>query len=484
MLNADKNHLQQRHAAWAIGTGIKNSYDFQLWLLESDYTHPSKLILKTNNKKDKDYKYDLGNDVKDIDVNTESENNNSDIENKEKNNSVKSSKINNSNYQNNNALSISVQNINKTSVLFVEEEKNKNIIELDSKKSNDNKVDLNQHMTGLEKLVSLLHYSSIVSRSNDTSVENMANMDELQRKVLYAISAAARGNIDIQNALLEIKKENLYDIESYVIQNDEIFDDNYGHNDVGKSDRNDVNSHDLNTDNTDSIFLNYLIDIANNKLQKKDNKYSNNVLNDIPSFDIIRKVWGFIADMLQERAYIKGDLMQLADLPESAMKEISSLKLFGDIFLNQNWFDLASKKFEIIYSTNLKDFEVLDIITEIEIDNNGEIENGDFEGENMILLASEKSRKRNVKATLESILVVLQEIVTQNDEIRTSIISDKKDSSNSLIVLLTKITNLNEFKNKRDYKNEDEDEDEDEFEKDYNEGFVEKAKKLLSITQQ
>ena len=162
-------------------------------------------------------------------------------------------------------------------------------------------------MTGLEKLVSLLHYSSIMSRNINTSVENRANMDELQQKVLYAISAAAWVNIDIQDALLKMKKENLYDIKSYLKHNDEIFDDNYDSNDVGKSDQNNFDDHDYNAGIKDSFFLNYLIDIANSIIQKKDNKNSNDLFDDIPSYDIIRQVWGFISDSLQDRASIRGD---------------------------------------------------------------------------------------------------------------------------------------------------------------------------------
>lgn len=468
MLNADRNHLQQRHAAWAIGTGIKNSYDFQLWLLESDYTHPSKLVLKTNNKKDKDYEYNLRNDVNDVGVNNINEKENTDTENKENGDIMNGSKKSNSNHHNSNALSVSVRNVNKTSVLNgrVEGEKNIKIDEADGKKSNDDRLDLNQHMTGLEKLVSLLHYSCIINHNINNSVESRGNMDELQRKVLYAISSAARGNIDIQNALLNIKKKNLYDIDSYEKQNNYPFNEN-------SDDFNGRNG--WNTDNENSIFLNYLIDMANNEISKKDNDYSNITLGEVPSYDIIRKVWGFIADMLQERAYIRGDLMQLSDLPENAMNEILSLKLLGDVFLTENWFDLASKNFEIIYKSNIKDFERLDIISEIEIKNNGEIEIGDFEREKMIILASEKSRKRNVKATLENVIVALQEIMIQNNEIKTKINSDNKDSMNSLIVLLTEITTSNEFKN--EHKNEEDDSD-------YNQGFPEKAKKLLFVIQQ
>ena len=431
MLNPDKNHLQQKHAAWAIGTAVKNDFDFQLWLLESDYTHPSKLVLKKNNKAYHDY------NVNNIDVSTVNENDNTDINNKEKNDNVKNCNINSyQNEQNNNALSVSIQNVNETSdlnVKFVEGEKKLNNDELKSEKSNDNKIDLNKRMTGLEKLVSLLHYSSIMSRNVNTSVENRGNMDELQQKVLYAISSAAYGNNDIQDALLAVKKENLYDIKSYFKQNDEIFDDDYDSNNVDKNDQNNFDYHDYNAGIKNSVFLNYLIDIANSKIQKKDKKNSNDVFDDIPSYDIIRQVWAFIAEMLDERAYFRGDFLKAMNHPESVMNHILSTVIFGDIFLTQNWFNLASKNYERIHELNINYVENLDNITEIEINNNGEMENGDLERENRILLASDKLRKRNAKATLENILLFFQEIMSQNNEID---INDRKDTTMFLICLL------------------------------------------------
>ena len=431
MLNPDKNHLLQKHAAWAIGTAVSNDFDFQLWLLESDYTHPSKLVLKTKNKEDKEY------NVNNVDVSTVNENDNTDINNKEKNDNVKNCNINSyQNEQNNNALSVSMQNVDETSdlnVKFVEGEKKVNNDELKSEKSNDNKTDLNKRMTGLEKLVSLLHYSSVMSRNVDTSVENRANMDELQQKVLYAISSAAYGNNDIQDALLAVKKENLYDIKSYFKQNDEIFDDDYDSNNVDKNDQNNFDDHDYNAGIKNSVFLNYLIDIANSKIQKKDKKNSNDVFDDIPSYDIIRQVWAFIAEMLDERAYFRGDFLKTMNLPESAMNHILSTVIFGDIFLTQNWFNLASKNYERIHELNINYVENLDNITEIEINNNGEMENGDLERENRILLASDKLRKKNAKATLENILLFFQEIMSQNNEID---INDRKDTTMFLICLL------------------------------------------------
>ena len=258
-------------------------------------------------------------------------------------------------------------------------------------------------------------------------------MDELQQKVLYAISSAAYGNNDIQDALLAVKKENLYDIKSYFKQNDEIFDDNYDSNNVDKNDQNNFDYHDYNAGIKNSVFLNYLIDIANSKIQKKDKKNSNDVFDDIPSYDIIRQVWAFIAEMLDERAYFRGDFLKTMNLPESAMNHILSTVIFGDIFLTQNWFNLASKNYERIHELNINYVENLDNITEIEINNNGEMENGDLERENRILLASDKLRKRNAKATLENILLFFQEIMSQNNEID---INDRKDTTMFLICLL------------------------------------------------
>ena len=108
--------------------------------------------------------------------------------------------------------------------------------------------------------------------------------------------------------------------------------------------------------------------------------------------------------------------------------------MFGDIFFTQNWFNLASKNYERIHELNINYVEDLDNITEIDINNNGEIENGDFEREkNRILLASDKLRKKNAKATLENILGVFQIMLSQSNEID---MNDRKDIAKFLLCLL------------------------------------------------
>ena len=94
--------------------------------------------------------------------------------------------------------------------------------------------------------------------------------DSSKRKALYAISASARGNIDIQQALVQSNLNFISIIESIVIQ--------------------------INSNNN-----------KNNRL-KNNNSTEQKTVGGISSFDkgpieIERKIWSFVYDMLEESLY-------------------------------------------------------------------------------------------------------------------------------------------------------------------------------------
>jgi hypothetical protein len=233
-----------------IISAIKNSYDFQLWLLESDITHPTVLTLKKNK------------DTGDLNTDTPTEGDN------EKNENI----------------------IDKTDIL-------------DSNPYNDA---ISKNMTGLQKLVSLLHVSTHynenkartnLEKKNGTSKNKNKStfshengnfdksLDELQRKVLYAVSSGIRGNTDIQESLLKITKTEVYPVFNY---NWGVVDDDH-----------ESQKHDSNKDNNDDgmrpIFLNYLN--ATSIITST---------RDIVSYEVERKIWTIIADMIEEAIYIRG----------------------------------------------------------------------------------------------------------------------------------------------------------------------------------
>ena len=421
MLDIDRNPLQQQYAAWTIGTAVKNSYDFQLWLLQSDVSHPSKLILKTNNKKDKDYNKNI---------------------NKSKNESIHDK--NNKNDKNDEKdMKLSLIPITKNQTVSISKNYDNSNLNIDNK--NENRA---QSMTGIEKLVSLLHHST----NNATFIlENKPNLDELQRKVLYAISAAARGNVDVQESLLQIEKSNFG-----VVSNDE----------EGRNQEEIKNIGVKNMDKIDnSVFMNYLILVAeqsssrNNSNSENDNKDDNddNVIENNMSFELTRKIWTFIGDMLEERAYIRGDLSLFSDLPEKAVIELSNLILMGDFFLTEYWFNLAGKTFEKVFNLYTIENEKK-IIPNYELNINGEIIDEKKESQNTENTVSTDLRKRSLRSILENILIVEKEIINQNEMIKLNLLEQFNKNSNAFFMTLKIINTL---------------------ENNENDGLIDKSKSLL-----
>jgi hypothetical protein len=454
MLNANKNHLQQRHAAWAIGSAVKNSYDFQLWLLESDATHPSELVVKTNNKKDKDYlKNAVSENVEGIESKKEevSSNNKEDHkenkEKKEKNdmtNKNDHSKTDKSENRKNTAIVISTQNTNYTmSDTRSAKSKTENIA--DNNNDDEEKLRNIDDMTGLEKLVSLLYYSR--NLNGPISSDIRLNMDELQRKVFYAITAGASWNIDVQEALLSISKENIFRTDENGVFNNRNL--NRKKSELENKTKANTAGNENESKNEKSIFLNYLADVAQSETENfEEKKILKN--NNSTSFELSRKVWTFIGSMLEERAFLKGDNSDLynifTDLPEKAKEELRSMKYLADVFLTEKWSDLASKTFEkffAIYLDKLKKLEIqMDIneIGEIKMVNNTKIENP-------VSVNLENSLERCLRALLENILIVEKEILSQNTALKSTVQTQVKNKSNSFVILLNNVVNMTERKN-------------------------------------
>jgi hypothetical protein len=462
MLDIDKKPEQQEYAAWAIGTAVKNSYDFQLWLLESDLTHPSELILKTNNKKDKNYNENKNKFEYKIDIDGKNDltgklntgigkdfsfdNDNHDIQNQNDINnydtindkSDKNKNKNNNDNNKNNKLSL----IPVTQNLTIAFSKNQNNSNVNNNNKNEN---IQKSMTGIEKLVSLLYYST----NNESFImRNRPNLDELQRKVLYAISAAARGNVDVQESLLKIVKSDFN-----VIKN----------GDINKNESSSVGGK-VNIDQ--SVFMNYLIKIAEQSNRNNNNNNNDDVNNDKinqdydnnnddnVSYELTRKIWTFIADMLEERAYIRGDLSLFSDLPEKAKEELSNLVLMGDFFLTEFWFNLAEKTFErIFHSYTVEIAHRENLIFELNV--NGEIIDKNDISQNTENTVSTDSKHVTLRSIAENILVVEKEILSQHEILKLKLKDEYKQKLNSIVI--------NDLEN---YKNE---------------GLIEKLKSLLEI---
>ena len=104
--------------------------------------------------------------------------------------------------------------------------------------------------------------------------------NELLKKVFYTISSASRGNVDIGEALLAHPTR----------------------------------------------FLDRMLEIISS------NRYS---------LDIVRKIWTYAADMLEERHYIRFTLPAINNLTTSQLDDMSSLTLLGDSFISKHWIEAA-----------------------------------------------------------------------------------------------------------------------------------------------
>ena len=204
------------------------------------------------------------------------------IEKKEKNDVTNNNdhiKSERSENRKNTAVMISAQNTNNTNsvtntVKSIAEDVDNN----EDKLRND--ID---NVTGLEKLVSLLYYSRNLNGPITSDIR--LNMDELQRKVLYAISAGARGNVDVQDALLKITKENIFREDENTVLNNRYPITKKSVTNTDEIKNNNENNIENNDVNDKSIFLNYLTDIA---LSETENFEGKNILlkNNSTSFEL------------------------------------------------------------------------------------------------------------------------------------------------------------------------------------------------------
>ena len=475
MLDVDKKPEQQEYAAWAIGTAVKNSYDFQLWLLQSDVTHPSELILKTNNKKDKNYNDNKNKFENKIDIDGKNDltgklntgigkdfsfdDDNHDIQNQNDINNDDKSKNNNDNDINNgvkiNEKSDNNKN-NKLSLIPVTQNqtipisKNQN----NSNVNNNNKKieNIKKSMTGIEKLVSLLYHST----NNESFImQNRPNLDELQVNVLYAISVAIRLNPIVQGNLIRIVKSDF----SFV-----------NNGDINKNESSSVGGK-VNIDQ--SVFMNYLIKIAEQSNRNNSNNNNNDINNDNKnndndnnndyhiSYELTRKVWTFIADMLEERGFTRGVLSLFSDLPEETKEVLNDTYsvLMGDFFLTEFWFNLAGKTFENffhLYTVEIEKKENLNFYLNV----NGDIIDENDKSQKTENTASTDLKHGILRSILENILVVEEEIISQNEIVKLKLKDEYKKKLNSFLMTLNIVTDL---------KNDE------------NEGLIEKSKSLLEI---
>ena len=276
--------------------------------------------------------------------------------------------------------------------------------------NDDNKNEsIQKSMTGIEKLVSLLYHST----NNESFImQNRPNLDELQVFVLYTISVAVGLNVDLQGALLKIAKSDVS-----VNKN----------GDINKNESSSVGGK-VNIDQ--SVFMNYLIKIAeqgsrnnsnnnNNDIDNENsNKYDNNNHNDNDdniSYELTKQIWAFIAGMLRERAYIKLQFSLISDLPEKVKEEISTFVDIGEYFLTEFWFNLAGRTYEKILTLY-----------------------NDIEKRPLVSTVATNLKYKTWLSIIENSLSVGYEIICQNETMKLKLRDELKTNSTAFLRMVFK----------------------------------------------
>jgi hypothetical protein len=140
----------------------------------------------------------------------------------------------------------------------------------------------------LDRLLEILQRAASVSEE-----------DELQRRVLYGLAAAARGNPDVQNVLL---------------------------------------SRNVKVASPDSSGET-IVQIVNRKIQEHQSIYFASDLQSYPH--LLLKMWQFVSDMVEERRYVQKDLLSEIQISDSSKQDVIDMKLLGEEFCTMDWMRLS-----------------------------------------------------------------------------------------------------------------------------------------------
>ena len=254
-------------------------------------------------------------------------------------------------------------------------------------------------------------------------MQNRPNLDELQVNVLYAISVAIRLNPIVQGSLLRIVKSDF----SFV-----------NNGDINKNESSSVGGK-VNIDQ--SVFMNYLIKIA--ERSNKDNSNNNNNDDDNSlSNELTRKIWAFIAGMLLERAYIR--LTILKEVPEKVKEEIFEYVDMGEFFLTEFWFNLAEKTFEFFFHLYTEEIEKKTNFN-LELNVNGEMIDENNVSENTVNSVSTDLDHGAPQSVLEIILRLERVISSQHGMLKLKLKDEYKKKLNSFFMTLDIVTEEEEI---------------------------------------
>ena len=169
-------------------------------------------------------------------------------------------------------------------------------------------VDISNSKSCLEMLVNIIWESGYPKQHDSGSIEckvindaKSVGRDHLLRRTLYAVFTAARGNPDVQDALLAI-------------------DLNF----------NKFASRSSNDSTTDLMFESKFVNALESLLISQPSC-------PIESLEVPRKVWAFVSDVMDEWDYAKGTLLKSNQLTTEMKAALEQLPMIGEQFCNMRW---------------------------------------------------------------------------------------------------------------------------------------------------
>ena len=181
-----------------------------------------------------------------------------------------------------------------------------------------------------------------------------------------------------------------------------------------------------------SVFMNYLLKIAEQSNRDNSNNNNNDIDNDNNnndyhiSYELTRKIWTLIALILEEcpRDRDRHNFKELKYLSEQEKEELSNLVYIGDFFVTEFWFNLAGKTSEIFFHLYTEESEKgaftpehLDFLN-LALNVNGEMIDENNVSEKTVNTVSTDLDHGDLLSVLEIFLRVASVISSQNEMLK------------------------------------------------------------------
>lgn len=119
--------------------------------------------------------------------------------------------------------------------------------------------------------------------------------------------------------------------------------------------------------------------------------------------------------MLEERAYIRGELASTPDLPPEALPQLLSLRLLGDSFCTVEWAQRAVRALLSVWGEYHRRGEGVDDAAGRIVPDGGAV--GTTAVEDKAVLARKRVEGATLRASMSSLLIVVKQLLTQSPSV-------------------------------------------------------------------